>query len=145
MTRMNRPARNAVYCAAFALAALAAPAPATDASPATAAQLHPQRWPRLRPSLPPDPKLEERIDRLLARLTPEQKVGQLIQADIGSITPDDLRHFPLGSILNGGNSSPHDDKLVAPSEWLSLADRFYHASVAPPGSSGIPILWGTDA
>jgi beta-glucosidase len=145
MTLMNRPARNAVYCAVFALAAFAAPAPASDVSPAPAARVHAQRWPRLRPSLPPDPKLEERIDRLLARLTPEQKAGQLIQADIGSITPDDLRHFPLGSILNGGNSSPHDDKLVAPSEWLSLADRFYDASVAPSGSAGIPILWGTDA
>jgi beta-glucosidase len=145
MTLMNRPARNAVYCAVFALAAFAAPAPASDVSLAPAARVHAQRWPRLRPSLPPDPKLEERIDRLLAHLTPEQKAGQLIQADIGSITPDDLRHFPLGSILNGGNSSPHDDKLVAPSEWLSLADRFYDASVAPPGSAGIPILWGTDA
>lgn len=145
MTLMNRPARSAVYCAAFALAVFAPRAPATDANPAPAAQVHPQRWPRLRPSLPPDSKLEERIDLLLARLTPEQKAGQLIQADIGSITPDDLRHFPLGSILNGGNSSPHDDKLVAPSEWLRLADRFYDASVAPPGSAGIPILWGTDA
>jgi len=43
----------------------------------------------------------------LARMTSAQKVGQLIQADIDSITPDDLAHYPLGSVLNGGNSSPH--------------------------------------
>ena len=55
------------------------------------------------------------MEQLLSRLTPAKKVGQLIQADIGSITPDDLRHYPLGSILNGGNSSPRDDKLAAPS------------------------------
>src|SRR5207248_4103335 len=57
--------------------------------------------------------------------TSAQKVGQLIQADIDSITPDDLAHYPLGSVLNGGNSSPHGDKLAPPGEWLALADRFY--------------------
>ena len=106
----RRPARIAGYCAACALA------------------------------LPRDRRLERRIDELLARLTPEQKVGQLIQADIDSITPDDLRHYPLGSILNGGNSSPHGDKLAPPGEWLTLAARFYDASVAAPGSPGIPAL-----
>jgi len=70
------------------------------------------------------------------------EVGQVIQADIGSITPDDLRHYPLGSVLNGGNSWPNDDKLAAASEWLRLADRFYQAST---GGGGIAVLWGTDA
>ncbi|HEY6353502.1 MAG TPA: glycoside hydrolase family 3 protein, partial [Burkholderiaceae bacterium] len=94
---------------------------------------------------PHDQRLERRIDELLGRMTPEQKVGQLIQADIDSIVPDDLRHYPLGSILNGGNSSPHGDKLAPPGEWLALADRFYDASLAAPGSPGIPALWGADA
>ena len=58
-------------------------------------------------------------------MTSAQKVGQLIQADIDSITPDDLAHYPLGSVLSGGNSSPHGDKLAPPGEWLALADRFY--------------------
>src|SRR5438067_13765812 len=44
---------------------------------------------------------------------------------LDSITPDDLAHYPLGSVLNGGNSSPHGDKLAPPGEWLALADRFY--------------------
>jgi beta-glucosidase len=138
----RRPARGAAYCAALALAAFAARGAAVDPAPA---QAHPRLWPKLRPALAPDPRLEERVEQLLARLTPEQKVGQLIQADIGSITPDDLRHFPLGTVLNGGNSSPRDDKLAAPSEWLKLADRFYEASVASPVSPGIAVLWGTDA
>ena len=77
--------------------------------------------------------------------TSAQKVGQLIQADIDSITPDDLAHCPLGSVLNGGNSSPHGDKLAPPGEWLALADRFYDVSLGAGGSSGIPLLWGTDA
>src|SRR5262249_15621646 len=100
---------------------------------------------KLRPPLPRDARLEARIDVLLARMTPEQQVGQLIQADIGSIAPDDLRHIPIGSILNGGNSSPRGDKLASPSEWLALADRFYDISVAGPDSPAGPALWGTDA
>jgi beta-glucosidase len=43
------------------------------------------------------------LEALLARMTSAQKVGRLIQADIDSITPDDLAHYPLGSVLNGGN------------------------------------------
>jgi beta-glucosidase len=111
-----------------------------------AAEVHPALWPEQPPALASDPALEPRIERYLSEMTLEQKVGQLIQADIGSITPDDLRHFPLGSILNGGSSSPGNNEFAPPSEWLALADRFYAASM--DGSHGprpIPTLWGTDA
>src|SRR3569833_942040 len=120
---------------------------ADPASPAqSAAVIHPALWPEQPPALAPDPALEARIGQLLGERTLEQKVGQLIQADIGSITPDDLRHFPLGSILNGGSSSPGNNEFSAPSEWLALADRFYEASMDPShGARPIPILWGTDA
>jgi beta-glucosidase len=139
----KRPVQLAGYCACAAL--VIAPVIAGTAKPGGQALVHPQRWPKLRPTLPRDAQLEARIDALLARMTPEQQVGQLIQADIGSIAPDDLRHIPLGSILNGGNSSPRGDKLAAPSEWLALADRFYDTSMTGPASPGVPVLWGTDA
>jgi beta-glucosidase len=140
----SRPVRLAAYCAACTLAVCAAAVPAADKDRQGAPAVHPQRWPKLHPALVSGPQLEIRVEQLLARLTTAQKVGQLIQADIGSITPDDLQHYPLGSILNGGNSSPRDDKLAAPSEWLMLADRFYDASL---GASpvALPLLWGTDA
>ncbi|MBV8340826.1 MAG: glycoside hydrolase family 3 protein [Gammaproteobacteria bacterium] len=147
----RRPDRRASYCVACAALLCAVPVgtsvtTAGAAAPAAhAAVVHPGRWPKLRPALPYDADLEGRITALLARMTIEQKVGQLIQADIGSIAPDDLRHYPLGSILNGGNSSPRDDKLAAPSEWLALADRFYEASIGSAESAAIPVLWGTDA
>jgi len=139
----SRPVLLAAYCAACILAVCATAAPA-DKDPKQPPVVHPKRWPKLHPAVAPDPQLETRVERLLSRLTTAQKVGQLIQADIGSITPDDLQHYRLGSILNGGNSSPRDDKLAAPSEWLMLADRFYDASL---GASPIalPLLWGTDA
>lgn len=126
--------------------------PATNLAAATSpasqpvAVIHPELWPQQPPAMPADPALEERINQILAGLTLEQKVGQLIQADIASITPDELRHYPLGSILNGGSSSPGNDEFAAPSEWLALADRFYEASLDPShGPHPIPTMWGTDA
>ena len=140
----RRPLRLAVYFLACTPAVCAAATSAADKDRQGAATVHPQRWPKLHPALARDPQLEARVEQLLSRLTTAQKVGQLIQADIGSITPDDLQHYPLGSILNGGNSSPRDDKLAAPSEWLALADRFYDAAMAA-SPIGLPLLWGTDA
>ncbi len=108
--------------------------------------VHPGQWPVVRSPFVPDPKLEARIEALLAGMTVEQKVGQLIQADIGSIAPEDLVHYPLGSILNGGNSGPGNNDLAPASEWLAAADRFYEASMDPAhGAHPIPTLWGTDA
>jgi beta-glucosidase len=130
----------ALRCAVLALAALPA-ATAAGVPP----RLHLADWPRPRAALPADARLEARVDTLLERMSPEQKVGQLIQADIGNFAPDDLRHYPLGSVLNGADSAPGGDKLAPASGWLALADRFYRASIAagPPG--GMPLLWGTDA
>lgn len=79
-------------------------------------------------------------------MTLEQKVGQLIQADIGSITPEDLRRYPLGAILNGGNSGPGGDDRAPPEAWLAAADAYYEAALDPGhGPNPIPLLWGTDA
>src|SRR5215470_12688522 len=74
--------------------------------------VHPALWPEIPPAFALDPALDARIGQLLSEMTLEQKVGQLIQADIGSITPDDLRHNPLGSILNGGSSSPGNNEFA---------------------------------
>jgi beta-glucosidase len=123
--------------------AAASGAPAHDIG---AASIHPDQWPTVQQPLAPDPALEAHITALMAGMTLEQKVGQLIQPDIASITPEDLRHFDLGSILNGGNSSPNGDEFAPPSEWLALADRFYDASMDPAhGPRPIPTIWGTDA
>src|ERR1700743_3197425 len=100
-------------------------------TPGDPATIHPSLWPEVPPPIAADAALEARVGELLGEMTLEQKLGQLIQADIPSITPDDLRHNPLGSILNGGNSSPGNNEFAPPSEWLSLADRFYEASMDP--------------
>lgn len=86
-------------------------------------------------------------EELLARMSLERKVAQIIQPDIGSITPEDVRRYRFGTILNGGNSGPYGDDKGPASDWLKLADEFWEASTAPlPGDEPvIPALWATDA
>ena len=67
--------------------------------------VHPQNWPKIN-ALPLDPAIEEQIDEIMPKLTLEQKVGQIIQADNGSITPEEVKQYRLGSVLSGGNSAP---------------------------------------
>ena len=75
--------------------------PAHAVSPSTT--VHPQLWPRVSSPLPADPALDARVKALLDRMSVEDKVGQMIQADIKYVTPEDVRQYRLGSILAGGN------------------------------------------
>lgn len=114
----------------------AAAAAATDRDP----------WPEVIWPLAADPALEKRITDLMAGMTVEDKVGQLVQGDIASVTPDDVRRYRLGSILAGGNSDPGGRYDASPAEWLALADAFYDASMdTSQGGKAIPLLFGIDA
>ncbi len=114
----------------------AAAAAATDKDP----------WPEVTWPLAADPALEKRITDLMAGMTVEDKVGQLVQGDIASVTPDDVRRYRLGSILAGGNSDPGGRYDASPAEWLALADAFYDASMdTSKGGKAIPLLFGIDA
>ncbi len=91
--------------------------------------------------------VETRIDAMLARMSVEQKVSQIIMPDISTISPADVRAYRFGTILNGGNSGPGGNERAAPAQWLALADSFWNASTAPTGDGSpvIPTLWATDA
>ncbi|HEX3653163.1 MAG TPA: glycoside hydrolase family 3 protein [Rhizomicrobium sp.] len=108
--------------------------------------VHPEIWPQGQSGVPDDPAIEVRVADLLARMTVEEKVGQTIQADLGSVTPQDVEKYRLGSILDGGSSGPHGNDKAPAQDWLSVADEFWRASMdAPPGHVAIPLLWGTDS
>ena len=103
-------------------------------------------WPEIGSPLPPDPALEARVDSLLAAMSVEEKVGQIIQADVRRVTPDDVRRYHLGSVLNGGGGFPNDDKYATVQDWLDLADAMYDASTdTSDGGTGVPLIWGVDA
>lgn len=106
----------------------------------------PSIWPKVESPVGLDAQMEARITDIMAQMTLRQKVGQIIQADIGSISPEDVKTYPLGSILNGGNSAPNGDNRSPASAWVELADEFYEASKEAYGDSlFIPMIWGTDA
>ncbi|GAB4526953.1 MAG: exo 1,3/1,4-beta-D-glucan glucohydrolase [Amphiplicatus sp.] len=112
----------------------------------TETNVHPELWPVCAPAGLRDEAVEARVAALLARMTTHEKVGQIIQADIASIEPEDLLTYRLGSILNGANSAPGGDNHAPASAYLALADAFYEASIDPAGgAAAIPVLWGTDA
>ena len=88
----------------------------------------------------------EKVDSLLASMTVQQKVAQMIQGEIKHVSPDDLRRYGLGSVLNGGGSFPDNNKYSTLEDWVALADAYRQASLDQSGgSAGIPVLWGTDA
>lgn len=92
-----------------------------------------------------DAAMEKRIDGILANMTLAQKVGQMTQAEIKSITPEEVRAHYIGSVLNGGGSWPGKNKHAAVGDWLALADAYYNASMSTDMATQIPIVWGTDA
>ncbi|MEQ1594389.1 MAG: glycoside hydrolase family 3 N-terminal domain-containing protein [Casimicrobium sp.] len=92
--------------------------------------------------------LESRVRALVAAMTLEQKIGQMTQAEIGSVSPADVNKYHLGAVLNGGGSRPRGDKYARLSDWVKLADEYYEASTTINVGGvavRVPVLWGTDA
>jgi len=120
--------------------------PAPQAQAEDPAAVHPEIWPTPKWPFEKDAALEEKVASLLKKMTVEEKVGQVVQGDIASMTPADMKKYHLGSILNGGGSAPGNDEWAPPAKWLALADEFYTASIdTSDGGVGIPMIWGTDA
>jgi beta-glucosidase len=117
------------------------------ACPGLAQIAHPALWPKAAsPAAITDAATEARITALLGRMSLEEKVGQTIQADISTIKPDDLRAYPLGGLLAGGDSSPGGDKHASPAAWVAFLESYRAvASEARAGHTPIPIIFGIDA
>ncbi len=103
-----------------------------------------ENWPRAK-SPAPASALEARARSIVADMTLEQKVGQMTQADIRSISPDDVRRYYIGSVLNGGGAWPAMNMHSSVEDWLKLSDAFYRASMSTDMKVKVPVIWGTDA
>lgn len=116
----------------------------TLAASASAQTADPANWPRASsPAALTDAATEAKITAMMARMTVEQKVGQTIQGDISAMTPADLRRYPLGSVLAGGNSGPNGNERATPAEWHALVKAYRTESLA--SGARIPVLFGVDA
>ena len=82
-----------------------------------------------------------RVADLLARMTIEEKVGQMTQADHASLaSPSDVDSLFLGSVLSGGDSELPD---VSAAGWAAHAEALQKRALMT--RLGIPILYGVDA
>lgn len=142
---MSASRRTLLTAAALVAVLSAGAAPCVAAQETPSAGANPAVWPEAAsPAALTDAATEARIDALMARMTLEEKVGQLIQADIGSITPADLAAYPIGSILAGGNSAPEGNERAPLAEWVALSRAFRAAAADRPGAA-IPLMFGIDA
>ena len=80
-------------------------------------------------------------EALLAQMTLDEKVGQMVQAERVALNPEsDVTNYWLGSVLSGGGSSPGDARAPA---WADLYDRLQGYALRT--RLQIPILYGVDA
>lgn len=89
-----------------------------------------------------DPSLaiDARVEDLLARMTVDEKIGQMTQAERGNLRAGEVKDYFLGSILSGGGSVPTPN---TPAGWADMYDNFQREALAT--RLGIPIIYGADA
>lgn len=138
-----------VLAAAASIGVMASTAMAKVNSAPTARWSAPEReaiaaWPA-RKAGKLNPVVEAKIAGIVAGMTLEQKVGQITQAEIRSITPDEVRQYYIGTILNGGGAWPQKNKHAAVGDWAKLADDFAKAALASDMKVKVPLIWGIDA
>lgn len=86
--------------------------------------------------------VEERVEDLLSRMTLDEKIGQMIQADHKAITNmNDMLTYHIGSVLSGGGSDPNNGN--SPIDWADLYDSFQQKAM--DSRLMIPIIYGIDA
>ncbi len=100
-----------------------------------------QAWPARQPVH--DAGLEARVEAVLKGLSLRQKIGQMTQPEIRAITPDEVREYAIGTVLNGGGGWPGQDRNATPAQWRALSEQFQAAALQ--ATPGIPLIWGTDA
>ncbi|NGO43276.1 glycoside hydrolase family 3 protein [Streptomyces sp. YC419] len=85
--------------------------------------------------------IEKRVADLLPRMTLEEKVGQMTQAERGAVTDQsDIATYGLGSILSGGGSTPTPN---TPEAWAEMINSFQRTALST--RLGIPLIYGVDA
>jgi len=84
---------------------------------------------------------EERAEDLLARMTLEEKLGQMTLIEKGSLVSGDIARYYLGGVLSGGGGYPAG--YNSPDGWRDMVVEFQ--AEALDTRLGIPIIYGVDA
>jgi beta-glucosidase len=90
----------------------------------------------------PAANIQNRVDALLAQMTPDEKIGQMVQVDSGALKdPADVQKYFLGSVLSGGSSDPAAGNSAQ--SWFDLVAGFEKQALQP--RLKIPLIYGIDA
>ncbi|XP_074273281.1 uncharacterized protein LOC141596895 isoform X2 [Silene latifolia] len=89
----------------------------------------------------PNSPIEDRVKDLLTRMTLQEKLAQMTQIERTVTSSHPLKNLAIGSVLNGGGSTPFERALS--SDWADMIDGFQ--KLAMQSRLGIPIIYGTDA
>ncbi|MCU7726088.1 glycoside hydrolase family 3 C-terminal domain-containing protein [Actinoplanes sp. KI2] len=86
--------------------------------------------------------IAKRVDDLIRRMTLDDKIGQMTQAERGAVTgdPSQITSLRLGSVLSGGGSVPTPNE---PSAWVDMVNTFQSYALSTP--LHIPMIYGIDA
>jgi len=83
-----------------------------------------------------------RVRELLSRMTLEEKVGQMTQAEQDALKDvNDIQKYFLGSLLSGGSSDPKAGNSLA--AWTDMCDGYQERALKT--RLRIPLLYGADA
>ena len=89
------------------------------------------------------PGITARVNDLMGKMTLAQKIGQMVQTERMSITPEEVKHWHIGSVLSGGGSCPGENTVQ---DWVNMNDAYWAASMEEDnGHLAIPIIYGVDA
>lgn len=105
-------------------------------------------WPKANNPYQTDqyPEYEKRIQELVEQMTLEQKVGQMTQVELNSITPQEVRDFHIGSIFVSGGGLLNKNRKATMEQWVHTADQYWKASItAVKNLPAIPISFAVDA
>ncbi|RSM42224.1 beta-glucosidase [Amycolatopsis balhimycina DSM 5908] len=87
----------------------------------------------------PQATVSDRVEDLMARMTLDDKIGQMTEGERGAATPAQSAAARLGSILSGGGSTPAPN---TPAGWADMIDAYQRAATST--GLGIPIVYGSD-
>lgn len=80
------------------------------------------------------------VESLLASMTLEEKVGQMVQASRDNASAQEVEDLVLGSVLSGGGSYPGNN---TPEDWTKMMREYQDATMNT--DKQIPIIYGIDA
>ncbi|HYE13332.1 MAG TPA: glycoside hydrolase family 3 N-terminal domain-containing protein [Pyrinomonadaceae bacterium] len=85
---------------------------------------------------------DARVRPILASMTLEEKIGQMVQAEITGLKDDsDVERYFLGSLLSGGNADPKTGNRLE--DWTDMYDGYQSRALRT--RLRVPLLYGVDA